>query len=118
MAFQRGGRFQRMVLMRYFTLLLCAYFFGCSGNSSESSNTVGAHSDVKGIFSAKCALCHGHDGRQQYAGAKNLGESILPLEEVVKIISEGKGNMPPHRGTLSAEEIQLLATYVLTLRNP
>ena len=104
--------------MKWIAIGFWLILFGCGGNQSGSSNAGQAPSDAKTIFVAKCALCHGHDGKQQYAGAKNLGESILPSEEIVKIISEGKGNMPPHRGTLTEVEIQSLATYVLTLRNP
>jgi len=104
--------------MKWIALIFCLILFGCGENAGSSAVAAKGGADAKAIFISKCALCHGHDGKQQYAGAKNLGESVLPSEEVVKIISEGKGNMPPHRGTLTSEEIQALASYVLTLRNP
>ena len=102
--------------MKWITIISCLILFACGESAKPSSDKAKGPIDAKTLFISKCALCHGHDGKQQYAGAKNLGESVLPLEEVVKIISEGKGNMPPHRGTLSSEEIQSLAAYVLTLR--
>lgn len=104
--------------MKWITFIFCTVLCACGESATTSSNATKGPIDAKAIFISKCALCHGHDGKQQYAGAKNLGESVLPSEEVVKIISEGKGNMPPHRGTFTSEEIQALAIYVLTLRNP
>lgn len=103
--------------MRWIIPCFVVALYGC-GENAQKSSTSNLPLDARSIFTSKCALCHGHDGKQQYAGAKNLGESVLTSEEVNKIISEGKGNMPPHRGTLSAEEIQLLTAYVITLRNP
>jgi mono/diheme cytochrome c family protein len=61
-------------------------------------------------------LCHGYDGAQQFAGAKNLSQSVLPKNEVVSRIAEGKGTMPPHKDVLSEEQIDALADFVLTLR--
>ena len=104
--------------MKWMTFIFCAILCACGESVKPSTDAAKGPIDAKAIFISKCALCHGHDGKQQYAGAKNLGESVLPSEEVVKIISEGKGNMPPHRGTLTSEEILALASYVLTLRNP
>jgi mono/diheme cytochrome c family protein len=71
---------------------------------------------VKKLFSVKCALCHGTDGKQQYAGAKNLAESTLIREEIIQRIQEGKGTMPPQKDVLSEEQINALADFVLTLR--
>jgi mono/diheme cytochrome c family protein len=61
-------------------------------------------------------LCHGSDGKQQYAGAKNLGESTLVRDEIVNRIREGKGAMPSQKDVLSDEQINALADYVLALR--
>lgn len=102
--------------MKWITIISCLILFACGESAVPSSDAAKGPIDAKTLFISKCALCHGHDGKQQYAGAKNLSESVLPSEEVVKIISEGKGNMPPHRGTLSSKEIQSLAAYALTLR--
>jgi mono/diheme cytochrome c family protein len=72
---------------------------------------------VKKLYGVKCALCHGYDGAQQFAGAKNLTQSVLPKNEVVLRIAEGKGSMPPHKDVLNEEQIDALAEFVLTLRN-
>lgn len=71
---------------------------------------------VKKLYDVKCALCHGYDGAQQFAGAKDLTQSILPKNEVVLRIAEGKGTMPPHHDVLSEEQIDALADFVISLR--
>jgi len=72
---------------------------------------------VKRLYDVKCALCHGYDGAQQFAGAKDLTQSVLIKDEVVLRIAEGKGSMPPHKDVLSAEQMDALADFVLTLRS-
>jgi mono/diheme cytochrome c family protein len=42
---------------------------------------------------------------------------VLPKNEVVLRIAEGKGSMPPHKDVLNEEQIDALADFVLTLRN-
>lgn len=103
-----------------FSLLI----FSCNGKKTKEaypvSQTPGGPFDpvlVKKLFDVKCALCHGYDGKQQYAGAKNLGESTLSMDEVIHQIKNGKGAMPPQKDVLSDEQIQALSEFVFTLRN-
>jgi mono/diheme cytochrome c family protein len=72
---------------------------------------------VKKLYDMKCALCHGYDGAQQFAGAKDLTQSVLPKNEVLLRIAEGQGSMPPHKDVLSEEQMDALADFVMTLRN-
>lgn len=123
MAVQIGWRRTRMVLMAAVISSCLSVVFSCSGNKSKDqypvSATPGGPVDmtmVRKLFSVKCALCHGTDGKQQYAGAKNLAESALTREEVIQRIQEGKGAMPPQKDVLSEEQINALADFVLTLR--
>lgn len=124
MAIQIGGRRKRLVLiLSVSAVLVCFGFFSCSGKKSKDaypvSATPGGPADpvlVKKLFDVKCALCHGYDGRQQYAGAKNLGESSITRDEVLYRIREGKGAMPPQKDVLSDEQINALADYVFSLR--
>lgn len=68
-------------------------------------------------FQAKCAACHGKDGKGQSDMAKKLGvkdltSTKLSAAEAEKVISGGKGKMTPFKGKLSDAEISALAKYV------
>lgn len=73
--------------------------------------------DPAALFSARCAVCHGKDGKGSPAGKKMgvsdlSGERKEPVAEIAKDISDGKGKMPPFKGKLSPAEIDALAQYV------
>lgn len=68
------------------------------------------------IYQKKCKRCHGETGGKGLFGAKSLLISRMKYDDVVRIISEGKRPMPGFQNKLSAEEIKLVATYVLSLR--
>ena len=122
MAFQNGRRRTRLVLIVSLASLLA--IASCGGSKTRDQYPVRASDDgpidfglVKKLYDVKCALCHGYDGAQQFAGAKDLTQSVLPKNEVVLRISEGKGTMPPHKDVLTEEQMDALADFVLTLRN-
>jgi len=121
MAFQSGWRRTRLVLIVSVALVVIA---SCGGAKTRDQYPVRATEEgpvdfalVKKLYDVKCALCHGSDGAQQFAGAKNLSESTLPKADVVLRITEGKGSMPPHKDVLSEEQINAIADFVMTLRN-
>jgi mono/diheme cytochrome c family protein len=105
------------------SLALLVAVASCGGTKTRDQYPVRATDNgpvdftlVKKLYDVKCALCHGYDGAQQLAGAKDLTQSVLPKNEVVLRIAEGKGSMPPHKDVLSEEQIDALADFVLTLR--
>jgi mono/diheme cytochrome c family protein len=121
MAVQSGWRRTRLVLIVSVALVVIA---SCGGDKTRDQYSVRVTEDgpvdfalVKKLYDVKCALCHGSDGAQQFAGAKNLSESTLPKADVVLRITEGKGSMPPHKDVLSEEQIDAIADFVMTLRN-
>ena len=68
-------------------------------------------------FQAKCAACHGKDGKGQSDMAKKLGvkdltATKLSAADIEKTIASGKGKMTPFKGKLSDAEISGLAKYV------
>ena len=68
-------------------------------------------------FQAKCAACHGKDGKGQTAmaqklGVKDLTVTKLSATDIGKVITSGKGKMTPFKGKLSDAEIGELAKYV------
>ncbi len=70
---------------------------------------------TKKLYETKCAICHGFDGRQQYAGAKDISLTAMDKTQIITQISEGKGSMPPQKNVLSPEEIEAIAEFVLQL---
>ena len=120
MAFQNGWRRKRLVLITCTILVALA---SCGGTKTRDQYPVRATENgavdfslVKKLYDVKCALCHGYDGAQQFAGAKDLTRSQLPKNEVVLRIAEGKGSMPPHKEILSEEQLDALADFVMNLR--
>ena len=68
-------------------------------------------------FQAKCAACHGKDGKGQTAmaqklGVKDLTVTKLSAADIEKVVAIGKGKMTPFKGKLSDAEISGLAKYV------
>jgi len=120
MAFQNGWRRTRLVLIACVSVV---FAISCGEKKTRDQYPVRSAADgpidatlVKKLYDVKCALCHGYDGAQQFAGAKDLTQSALPKNEVVLRIAEGKGSMPPHKDVLSEEQIDALADFVMTLR--
>ena len=118
MAVQNGRRRTRLVLIAALLALV-----SCGGTKTRDQYPVRAMEGgsvdfalVKKLYDVKCALCHGYDGAQQFAGAKDLTQSVLPKNEIKLRIAEGKGSMPPHKDVLSDEQMDALADFVLKLR--
>ena len=93
--------------------------FSASGARAGGQDSAGA----KATFQTKCAMCHGPDGAGTEVG-KSLNipdlrsEAVqkLPDAELVKTVSDGKGGMPPFKGSLSEAQIHALVKYVRSLR--
>jgi mono/diheme cytochrome c family protein len=78
----------------------------------------------KAIYDKSCVSCHGADGKGNPAMAKALGEKGLNLtskdtkqksdKELLKVIVEGAGKMPPTKG-LSDQEQKDILSYTRSL---
>ena len=72
--------------------------------------------DAAALFAKRCASCHGKDGKGtpvgQKMGAKDLAAVKASEEELVTVISNGKGKMAAYKGKLSDDEIKSLAKFV------
>jgi len=124
MAVQRGWRRKRLVLITAFIFALSSFLglSSCGGNESKTAVSATKTGDpldpalVKSLYTVKCGICHGNDGAMKYAGAKDLSISNLPKAEVVGQITYGKGTMPPMKAQLTAEQIEAVADYCISLR--
>lgn len=76
-------------------------------------------------FKAKCAMCHGPDGKGQTAMGKTLGLRDLGSAEVqgqsdadiTNIVTNGKGKMPKYDGKLTKDQISDVVKYIRTLKH-
>ena len=74
---------------------------------------------AEATFKAKCAACHGPDGKGETATGKTMKVKDFTSEEVQKTsdadltdaISKGKGKMPAYK-TLTPEQVKGLLGYI------
>ena len=68
--------------------------------------------DGAAIFAENCAVCHGADGS---GGAgpdlRGIGE-MHTIDQLVEVVTNGRGGMPAWREELTADEIRAVAQYV------
>jgi cytochrome c6 len=82
-----------------------------------------AAQDGPSLYKAKCAMCHGADGKGETPMGKKLNIRDLGSAEVQKqtdaeltaIISKGKGKMPAFGGKLTAEQIAQVLAHIREL---
>jgi len=79
--------------------------------------------DAASLYKAKCAACHGADGKGDTAMGKKLGVRDFASPEVQKmsddeltaVIADGKNKMPSYKKSLKAEQIKELVGYIRSL---
>ncbi len=79
-------------------------------------------------YAAKCASCHGKDGKGNPAMGKVLKVDVAALNvideptlaktdvELAKITTDGSGKMPAYKGKLTGAEITELVAYIRSLK--
>lgn len=97
---------------------LALTLIACTGveTTPTSGRTDVSEADARRLYTMKCSLCHGDNGKLMLAGAPDLSISRLALEDRVALITYGKGAMPPQKGILSAAEIRAIAQYIEKFR--
>jgi len=76
-------------------------------------------------FKAKCAMCHGADGKGDTSMGKtlklrDLGSADVQSQsdaDLTGIITSGKGKMPKYDGKLTADQIKDVVKYIRTLKH-
>ena len=76
-------------------------------------------------FKAKCAMCHGADGKGETGMGKTLKLRDLGSADVqgqsdadlTGIITNGKGKMPKYDGKLSKDQIGDLVKYIRSMKH-
>ena len=71
--------------------------------------------DAAATYKAKCAMCHGPDGKGGKMGTRDFASPEVKAEidaQLTDVSTKGKGKMPAYSGKLKDTEIKDLVTYV------
>jgi cytochrome c6 len=104
-------------------LLRSATFAALALSLSLLSLPAAAQDAAAATYKAKCAMCHGADGKGDTPAGKKMGAHDFASDEVQKqsdtdlgqMISKGKNKMPGYESKLKPEEIKDLVSYVRKL---
>lgn len=96
--------------------LVAALFAGtCLLSSQVKADTASGEA----MFKAKCAGCHGADGKGKEAmktqDMSSADVQKLSDPDLTAIITGGKGKMPAYK-TLSADQVKDLVSYIRSLK--
>jgi len=81
-----------------------------------------AFADDAATFKAKCAMCHGADGKGSAVGQKMGVHDFTSADvqkmsdaEIAEVITKGKNKMPSYAGKLQESDIKGLVAYIRQL---
>jgi cytochrome c6 len=85
--------------------------------------TSAAADDGAATYKAKCAMCHGADGKGDTPMGKKLGlrdfaspeVQKMSDDELIAVTTKGKNKMPAYENKLSAAQIKDVITYIRQL---
>jgi mono/diheme cytochrome c family protein len=103
-------------------LLVCAGAIQHRFNEVEVSTAESEFTASQAIYSRNCAECHGSDGRARTAKGKRAGATDLTSDwntdeaRGIRIITNGKDEMPSFKKKLTAAEIRSVWNYVLRFK--
>ena len=107
------------------SVLLVVFLLGLVSFATSSTDfPASAESFQSGaaIYASHCATCHGSDGRARTAKGKRSGATDFTgdwnADEArgIRIITNGKSEMPSFKRKLKANEINAVFNYVLRFR--
>lgn len=77
-----------------------------------------AQDDAKAIYLDRCSVCHGPDGQGKTAKGrklkvKSINDTVGQEDEafMIKIVTEGKGDMNSFQKQLTADQIKAVVAY-------
>lgn len=108
----KGKQYSRSIVLVVVILLLLQSVSAMAESQDQSA---------RNVFNSTCATCHGQNGIPTEVGkslkAPDLGSATVQKQtttQLQQIISDGKGNMPPFKSSLSEAQIDSLIAYVRT----
>ncbi len=98
------------IRMGLLSLLACGVIAVCSSQAVAQ--------DAAATYKAKCAMCHGADGKGGKMGTRDFASPEVKAEsdaQLTEIITKGKGKMPSYDGKLKDTDIQGLVAHIRSL---
>jgi mono/diheme cytochrome c family protein len=117
-------------------IILFLLSFVVSASNASSTGTVSSETRLEtgavvpvpdptsSLYEARCARCHGSDGRGDTVLGRSLGapdftegkwKASHSVEEMVSVVSSGKEGMPAFGRRLTRRQISSLVSYVKNL---
>jgi cytochrome c6 len=106
-----GGLFVKHLFSSVGLAILLACGFTLVSTSAQAQ-------DAAATYKAKCAMCHGADGKGGKMGTRDFASPEVQKEtdaQLTEAITKGRGKMPSYEGKLKESEIKDLVAYVRTL---
>ena len=101
-------------ILSFLLVAIATVFFSFNAPALAGDAAAGAS-----IFSANCAMCHA-GGKNTVNPSKTLAKADLEkygkdsIEAIIAQVTNGAGAMPSFKGRLNPEQIENVATYVLS----
>ena len=94
-------------------MITASYGIAEAGKKQREKGEAVVASNVNGkeIYDAKCAMCHGTDGKSKINGAADLSITQADVTTIKDVIMKGKNTMVPI-SDLSVEQAEAVAAYV------
>jgi mono/diheme cytochrome c family protein len=107
--FKKGNK-----LLAALSLLMITASYGLAevGKKKREKGTEVISTNINGkeIYEARCASCHGMDGKAGLSGAGDLSATAMSKEQIMDVIKNGKNTMPAV--DITSEQSEAVAVYI------
>ena len=95
-------------------------FFVFSNSASVNAAAVAeTPASPRSLYVSNCASCHGSDGKSNTAKGRQLDADDISggtsTSKTIRLVTNGRGDMPSFKRRLTAAQIKSIAGYVATL---
>ena len=100
--------------MRVGIIIIFSFFMNLNANADKNDQIL---SHGKTVY--KCLSCHGSTGKGDGPVGENLSKKLQPLKkssekQIIDVLNAGKKDMmPDYRSSLSSEQKQAVAKYIM-----
>jgi mono/diheme cytochrome c family protein len=107
--FKKGNK-----LLAALSLLMITASYGLAEvgkkKREKGADIISTNINGREIYEARCASCHGLDGKAGLSGASDLSASAMDKEQIMEVIRNGKNTMPPV--DITPEQSEAVAVYL------
>jgi len=102
--------------------LVCVMVYSYHGSAMVIIDKTDPAMSPDTIYAAHCVSCHGSDGKAKTSKGKRSGATDFTsnwnTDEArgIRIITNGKGEMPSFKGKLSSQEIREVFSHVIKFK--